>query len=87
LLGGNPNRPLDDRALAGWSKQVEGRLTRPLGMKHTVLNPPSGQSARGVAGGYDQALVTAQVSGGQITGLTRRRMEARIPFSQCRPRS
>src|SRR5215831_563022 len=62
LLGGNPNRPLDNRALAGWSDQVESRITRPLGMKDTFLNPPTGQSGRGVAGGYDQALVTAQVS-------------------------
>jgi CubicO group peptidase (beta-lactamase class C family) len=69
LLGGNPKRRLDNSALAGWSSQVEGRITYPLGMKHTFLNPPGGQSARGVAGGYDQALVTAQVSGGQITGF------------------
>jgi CubicO group peptidase (beta-lactamase class C family) len=69
LLGGNPNRPLDNRALAGWSNLVESRITRPLGMKDTFLNPPSGQSGRGVAGGYDQALVTAQISGGRITGF------------------
>jgi len=69
LLGGSPNRPLDNGALAGWSNQVESRITRPLGMRRTFLNPPSGQSGRGVAGGYDQALVTAQVSGGRITGF------------------
>ena len=69
LLGGNPNRPLDNRALAGWSTLVESRITRPLGMKDTFLNPPNGQSGRGVAGGYDQALVTAQVSSGRITGF------------------
>lgn len=69
LLGGSPSRPLDNSALLGWSNRVESRITRPLGMTRTFLNPPSGQTARGVAGGYDQALVTAQVSGGQITGF------------------
>jgi CubicO group peptidase (beta-lactamase class C family) len=69
LLGGRPHRPLDNSALTGWSRQVESQITRPLGMKRTFLNPPSGQSAHGVAGGYDQALVTAQVSRGTITGL------------------
>ena len=87
LLGGNPNRPLDNRALAGWRSLVESRITRPLGMKDTFLNPPSGQSGRGVASGYDQALVTAQVSGGRITGFAPPRMEGRIMFSQCRPPS
>ena len=38
-------------------------------MKHTFLNPPSGQSAKAVAGGYDQALVTAQVSDGKVIGF------------------
>ena len=69
LHGGRPHRPLDNSALSGWSKQAESKITRPLGMKHTFLNPPSGQSARGVAGGYDQTLVTAQVSGGTITSF------------------
>jgi CubicO group peptidase (beta-lactamase class C family) len=69
LLGDRPHRPLDNSALAGWSSRVDRQLTHPLGMKHTFLNPPSGQSAGGVAGGYDQALVTAQVSGGQVTGF------------------
>jgi CubicO group peptidase (beta-lactamase class C family) len=69
LLGGSTNRPLDNSALVGWSNQLESKITRPLGMKRTFLNPPSGQSAQGVAGGYDQALVTAQVSGGGITGF------------------
>jgi len=69
LLGGNPKQPLDNTALTGWSSQLERRLTQPLRMKRTFLNPPSGQSAHGVAGGYDQALVAAMVSGGQIVGF------------------
>jgi CubicO group peptidase (beta-lactamase class C family) len=69
LLGGRPRRALDNSALAGWSNRVDRQLTHPLGMKYTFLNPPSGQSAGGVAGGYDQALVTAQVSSGQVTGF------------------
>jgi CubicO group peptidase (beta-lactamase class C family) len=69
LIGGSPARPLDNTALTGWSRKVASWLTQPLAMTHTFLNPPSGQSAPGVAAGYDQALVTPEVSGGRIIGF------------------
>jgi CubicO group peptidase (beta-lactamase class C family) len=69
LIGGNPKRPLDNGALTGWSSRLNSQLTQPLGMKHTFINPPEGQSALGVAAGYDQALVSPQVTDGQITGF------------------
>ena len=68
LLGATPGSPIDDSALAGWLRRVERRILEPLRMEDTVLFPPAGDER--LAAGYDRALATPVVSGGEVTGAT-----------------
>lgn len=71
LLGATPGQPIDNSALDGWYTLVNARITEVLGMKDTFLDPtkatPSQQ--RRAASGYQQALATATVAGGQVTAI------------------
>jgi CubicO group peptidase (beta-lactamase class C family) len=63
ILGSNLNAPMGDDAVQNWFDLVEQRITEPLGMTSTSLFPPNQAP---VAGGYDQPVVDAMVSGGGL---------------------
>jgi CubicO group peptidase (beta-lactamase class C family) len=69
LLLASRDRPLSNRDLTRWLDKVERRILTPLGMKDTFLYVPDRLLPRR-AGGYQQALARAQVSGGAVTGIT-----------------
>lgn len=68
LLGADPTKKLSNQALRGWNTLLHTELLQPLGMKQTALHPPQSATPR-LAAGYRQALATAIVTDGAITGF------------------
>jgi CubicO group peptidase (beta-lactamase class C family) len=69
LLLAARDQPLGNRDLTRWYKKVQRDILVPLGMLDTYLYVPPALAPR-LVGGYDQAIARAQVSGGQVTGIT-----------------
>jgi CubicO group peptidase (beta-lactamase class C family) len=69
LLLASRDAPLGNRDLTRWFNKVEHRILAKLGMQDTFLNVPPAQLPRR-AGGYQQALARAEVSGGALTDIT-----------------
>lgn len=68
LLGGASGDRLSNTALRDWYRELDRRLLRPLGMRHTFLHLRAG--ATNVAKGYETALADAQVANGRIVEIT-----------------
>jgi CubicO group peptidase (beta-lactamase class C family) len=68
ILGGNPNVPLNNKALDGWISLLENRLLHPLGMNSTYLYPPPGGQTK-VAHGYNQAVGSPVIANGHVIGI------------------
>jgi CubicO group peptidase (beta-lactamase class C family) len=69
ILGGNPNVPLSNQALNGWVSLLKNRLLHPLRMEDTYLYPSPGRQVSIVLG-YNQAVGSAVVANGQVSGIT-----------------
>ena len=69
LLGGSPQKPLDNTAVNGWFRAVKNQILEPLQMTSTFLWVPADEAGRKIAG-YSQALATATVTNGTISGIT-----------------
>jgi CubicO group peptidase (beta-lactamase class C family) len=68
LLGGASGDRLSNTALRDWYRELDLRLLRPLGMRHTFLHLRAG--ATNVAKGYETALADAKLANGRIVDIT-----------------
>jgi hypothetical protein len=68
ISGGNPNVPLNNKALDGWVSLQENRLLHPLGMNSTYLYPPPGGQTK-VVHGYNQAVGFPVIANGYVIGI------------------
>jgi CubicO group peptidase (beta-lactamase class C family) len=69
LLGGSPEKRLDNTAVSGWFAAVKKQILKPLEMNSTFLLVPADERDRKIPG-YGQALATATVTNGTVSGFT-----------------
>jgi len=67
LLGDTSDAPLSNDALSGWFDEVQSQILTPLAMKSTFL---FGATGKVIADGYDPALASGSVSGGEISAIS-----------------
>jgi len=69
LLGATPGQPLSNDAFYNWEGVMTNELLTPLKLYNTFAQLPPFKASR-LAAGYTQAIASADISGGKLTGLT-----------------